>query len=764
MRHADRDSRRVGAETGPVCESLEPRIVLSAVENLPTIADLEDASNPVVLWETSLGDVFIELFANDAPNTVRNFLDYVEGGQYSETMFQRLQPGFVLQGGLASYNEQEGLRAVFDEDLGRINSEFGRSNVERTLSMALRGGNVNSATSQFFVNLSDNSGSLDSSRFTVFGRILTDASWNVIKSIEALNTEDLADDPAFQEDVTDKLGRPLFRDAQGEFTLTDTGNPANLQGSFDLSSGGLGATPVLGSYDSADGFQEEDQVEILNAQVVKAQGGEGFYDQFVVLPEGFRSPNSTTRIDLVNPNSVDVDVQMIVRYENLLREEVVASGFVEANETLTITLHDASNSSASLVRANTPYSIEVYTAVPDAVPSLDGLTMSPVAVSLNHFDFGGALGEGFFNASDSDVRGSATTWDFADVPTGDGVSTFITWTSLSDTDGTVTVSFLIDNAPPISVDFDLDAYRRGGVEVHNLKELVDLNLPDGTILGARVESTEPIVAAISTFGGGNASGAMGVPFGGSAQGIIPGLVIPDEGSATVMISNPGGSAAVVSLDAILSDGSVIVRTPSQFVIPAQTQREVDLATVFPTIPADTFFTLRYRSGATPVAGHVNLHLTDSAIGDTIMHAFQTHVSDTIAFADGFLAFGGNGRNTQETISLFNPNDFDIRYQIDFLYGDGTVVTVGQTTLEAGQRSDEISSLITDVANRANQGNTTFSIVVRGFETDGTTRAAIASVANRPDARGLGAFDAEVVGGGPVLLGNFIRLVDLDILE
>jgi peptidyl-prolyl cis-trans isomerase A (cyclophilin A) len=105
----------------------------------------------MVRFETSHGSFTIELFPKEAPVTVENFLKYVDDGFFEGTIFHRIVPGFVIQGG--------GLTAEFDNKENRdpIQNEAknGLKNGRGWLSMA-RTSDINSATSQFFVNLSDN--------------------------------------------------------------------------------------------------------------------------------------------------------------------------------------------------------------------------------------------------------------------------------------------------------------------------------------------------------------------------------------------------------------------------------------------------------------------------------------------------------------------------------------------------------------------------------------------------------------------------------
>jgi cyclophilin family peptidyl-prolyl cis-trans isomerase len=134
-------------------------------------------SNPVVTFNTNQGPILIELFPEAAPGTVENFLDYVNNGDYEDSIFHRLVPNFVLQGGGFTSDAEDFTNVgQFDpiETDDPIQNEFELSNVRGTIAMAKLGGNPNSATSQWFVNLADNSNNLDNTNggFTVFGQVL----------------------------------------------------------------------------------------------------------------------------------------------------------------------------------------------------------------------------------------------------------------------------------------------------------------------------------------------------------------------------------------------------------------------------------------------------------------------------------------------------------------------------------------------------------------------------------------------------------------
>jgi peptidyl-prolyl cis-trans isomerase A (cyclophilin A) len=123
----------------------------------------------MIRFETSHGPFTVELFPKEAPVTVENFLRYVDDGFFDGTIFHRIVPGFVIQGGglTADFSNKKTRAAISNEAMN------GLKNTRGSLSMA-RTSDVNSATSQFFVNLADNAFLDNSARdygYAVFGRV-----------------------------------------------------------------------------------------------------------------------------------------------------------------------------------------------------------------------------------------------------------------------------------------------------------------------------------------------------------------------------------------------------------------------------------------------------------------------------------------------------------------------------------------------------------------------------------------------------------------
>ena len=138
----------------------------------------------MIRFETSLGPITIELFDKEAPLSVQNFLEYVDSGHFDGTVFHRVIPGFVIQGGgMTADMRQKDTRAPI-----RNEADNGLKNRRGTLSMA-RTNDPHSATSQFFVNLVDNA-SLDPGRggagYAVFGCVTE--GMDVVDKIAAVKT------------------------------------------------------------------------------------------------------------------------------------------------------------------------------------------------------------------------------------------------------------------------------------------------------------------------------------------------------------------------------------------------------------------------------------------------------------------------------------------------------------------------------------------------------------------------------------------------
>ncbi len=144
----------------------------------------KERRKPMVLISTSLGDIKLELYEEEAPITVGNFLSYVEEGFYDSTIFHRVINNFMIQGGgITADMKQKPTKAPIKNE-----ADNGLRNERGTIAMA-RTAEVNSATSQFFINHRDNSfldhGVRDFG-YAVFGKVVEGIE--VVDKIAAVQT------------------------------------------------------------------------------------------------------------------------------------------------------------------------------------------------------------------------------------------------------------------------------------------------------------------------------------------------------------------------------------------------------------------------------------------------------------------------------------------------------------------------------------------------------------------------------------------------
>ena len=166
----------------PISSVFVASLLLAVTAAAPTAANAT-----IVQVETVLGNIDINLYDNATPATVTNFLDYVQNGDFTDSIFHRSVAGFIVQSG--------GFRTDLNAQITSIptnpavTNEPVYSSVRGTIAMAKLGNDPNSATSQWFINLANNAAGLDGQNggFTVFGEV-TGAGMDVIDALAALPT------------------------------------------------------------------------------------------------------------------------------------------------------------------------------------------------------------------------------------------------------------------------------------------------------------------------------------------------------------------------------------------------------------------------------------------------------------------------------------------------------------------------------------------------------------------------------------------------
>ena len=203
-------------------------------------------------FRSPLGDLELELYDNDKPVTVQNFIRYIQSGAYSNQFSHRLVPGFVVQGGgFAVVNRgTTNVGIVPIPTFAPITNEFGVgrrfSNVLGTIAMAKLGGNTNSATSQWFINLANNT-FLDApdtnNLFVVFGRVIRGT--NILTTLSAFKNYTGTEKSNLVANVDSLLGNVYYPNFASCPLLKPSFTETNLL-FFDITLLQVAVKPVLG--------------------------------------------------------------------------------------------------------------------------------------------------------------------------------------------------------------------------------------------------------------------------------------------------------------------------------------------------------------------------------------------------------------------------------------------------------------------------------------------------------------------------------------
>ncbi|WP_337174923.1 peptidylprolyl isomerase, partial [Paludisphaera sp.] len=174
------------AVTAPLPDVAAPAGSAAATVDLGAHFQDPDGKADFAVFNTTHGTIPVLLTPATTPKTVANFLNYVNKGAYANSIVHRSVPGFVWQAGGFRLNSTPGIEQTPADS--PVQNEFGASNTRGTIAMAKLGNDPNSATSQFFFNLSDsNAANLDNQNggFTVFGRVVGQSGLAVMDSIAA---------------------------------------------------------------------------------------------------------------------------------------------------------------------------------------------------------------------------------------------------------------------------------------------------------------------------------------------------------------------------------------------------------------------------------------------------------------------------------------------------------------------------------------------------------------------------------------------------
>lgn len=622
-------------------EALEQRIALYAtpfLADLPQLSDMKNNQDTVVRFLTTQGFIDIELYDVGGPPaaaTANNFLNYVRSGRYDGTFFHRLVSNFVLQGGGFSMKDPIPTTTPRFEAVqtdAPIQNQYSalRPNVVRTISMAKLDQQPNSATSQFFINLTDNTTTLGPTQnegFTVFGQII--GGWDVVTTISSFSTRNL---------------NQYLAGSQNAF------NEVPLSGTNDF-----------------------DVVQILDAEVIKRKNQTAFFTESAYFPDGFRNGTATATIDLVNPDTTPgagAQYIIIARFATGRRDQVIAEGFLFAGAHISIPIYKGGDPTVNRVRGGAGFGYEVR-------------FTRQVAASVTTTDFGASFSQSFFHTHELEDT-ELQSWSFSNGQKGSGLASYLTFLNISDEDSTITATFYPEAGSPYTISKNVRPFRRVGLDASQLPLV-----PDG-LYSVRITSTRPIVSGLTQyrFFPARASSQVGQVNGFSTEGVLPGVIIPSVGQTTVSVLFAGTTPTSVNVnfEFVLADGTVLAANSPVNLTTTVRRRVLDLSIANAGLPRNTPFTVRYRVQGD--AAPVSASLTSVNSSNMLSTPFQTYSTEDVYFAGGFLDPSNTG-NT-DIIALYNPYrdaGYEMAYTIRFHFdgaGSSIAPSAATGTLDGGR--------------------------------------------------------------------------------
>lgn len=363
-------------------------------------------------------------------------------------------------------------------------------------------------------------------------------------------------------------------------------------------------------------------------------------------PEGYANDRASTFLPMVNPHDRPVRIVTIVHYEDaasgprdqLVRDEILAPN---SRGGITLTTPDLYANDTLLVRKDTPYAIEVRTDL-------------PLGVTFSHFDFEVSIGERL-------TAQTSTRWTFASVSVGSGSSDFLVFFNAGQNDVKVTATFFPAAGASENVELvtTVEPNRRGGFNLNAEAEAAGLN--PGRY-GVMIDSTEPLVAALSSYGPTGGFGILGSIGFGSTTGTTPegqfGLNSAEE-SLTVLNTN-ATAAANVEFTFVFESGSAY-RT--LLTVPASTRVDLDVASLG-GFPSGEAYGVSYLSNV-PVA----VELPTSAFADAEASALAPDAYSLWYFGEGFRPGGATSQVT-EYLRVHNPTNEFLLAEIVMNFDDG----------------------------------------------------------------------------------------------
>lgn len=384
-------------------------------------------------------------------------------------------------------------------------------------------------------------------------------------------------------------------------------------------------------------------------------------------PEGYVSDNVNEYVPITNPNSVEVEFELHARYEFGERDQLISSGRIPAASRGGITINDTNFPDDRLVRKDIPYALILKSSL-------------PVSATISHYDFGTAIGESFTTRTDD-------TWTFGDGKRDDLTRDFFLVYNPDDSAKTVTMTLYGANGQSKSVSLVLEGQRRGGWSVEDISDQ-----PRG-VFAAKIVASGPVVAAQSHYelNSQRGYGAIGQAGGGQFAGVVPTINFDDSfyerngddsphrsGDPTIprmradsyiSILNSDSQAATVTLTFLYDDRLGLA--PVRRVVTVQPNSRSTFSVRDNVARADDDeMSVVYRS-TRPVTVSGSVYQGMDATGVEA----ATKAADVWDFGEGFMSNSRGGVGVREDLYVFNPTSRRVNFSVDFLFTDGTKLTV-----------------------------------------------------------------------------------------
>jgi len=401
--------------------------------------------------------------------------------------------------------------------------------------------------------------------------------------------------------------------------------------------------------------------------------------QFLYFAEGFSGPGVDEFVPIVNPNAFAVTFQVFAHYETgTIQTTPIFSGSIPANSRGGVTVFTKSNPGASLVRLNTPYSLEIRSS-------------AQLGATLSRYDFDVAVGESFNNQT-------STTWTFAQVHKDPSLfRDFLVFYNPNATDQLATIELFYSDGQRTTFTQNIRGNRRSGINIDT-----DGRVSREGSFGVRITTSQPIVSALSSYNivNGGGDGLNGDSTGGAIEGVVPQITSGSGVSTNISILNTGTITSTVTIRASYSRldlpdlvrvynvgaGRVLNLTGQQLGLLSGQQAGLRYTASTPV----TLNTFQYRNGDGDATNTATVAALEYVIGDAYVVPAQA------------------GINYLEQLGIYNPSAATIQVDIDILFFDGATAT---QTITIG--ADDFAFIAVDQfpAVLSRTGAAAFSLVI-----------------------------------------------------